>query len=134
MLKAVLQVFLFFSVPPMVSSAEDRRGTGFVSEDIAYPKQPEKLAEIKDVTAKTIDNKRAYPLVEVCMALGYQINQHEDAFFVTGDGQCHRISAIDNPELQILNGMAYSTISMFNTLFGVAFRYQESTGLLSVFR
>ena len=132
--RVVLQILLMFSVPPHVNCKEDGRGSGYIPENTTYPKQPEKLAEIKGVAAHTIADKRAYPLADVCMALGYQINHCEDAIIVTGGDQRFRISTIDNPELQMLNGVAYCTISIFNTLFGIAFRYQECGGLLSVFK
>ena len=113
---------------------EGERGTGYIPEDVVYPEQPVKVAELDDVDVRTIDDKQAYPFVDVCEALGYEVTYSDGVYQVKKDGETRSIDTKGNADFVEDDGVAFATGPLFNRLFGVGFRYYASTDSLGVFK
>jgi len=121
-------VFVVSNIEPSM-----RYQTGYVLPDTQYPVQPVKIAELGDVVAVRFNDKRAFPFVHVCEVLGFTVTVKDGLITLTRDDETHTIDTTDNADFSLINGMLYATESVFNSVFGVSFRYFESVNLLQIF-
>jgi hypothetical protein len=119
---------------PLDVNDGEKYQTGYIAPDTEYPPQPVKVAELENVVAVRLSGKQAYSLKRVCKALGYDIVYDNEIITLNKGEETHIINTKNNPEIQIIDGVCYVADSLFNTLFGLSFRYFEDIGILGIFK